>query len=1467
MGKKDYIVAIGASAGGLEAIHEFFDNMPGSNSFSFIVIQHLSPDYKSLLVELVSKHTHMKVFEAGNDMMIQQDCIYIIPNNKTMTVRHGKLRLADKSMIKAPNTAIDIFLQSLAQDKKDKAIAVILSGTGTDGTKGIEAIKESGGMVMVQDPATAKFDGMPNSAIASGYADYINTPSLMNIDLFNYIDEEPIKILEDGKVDEALLDEIFTLVHRFSGNDFNLYKTPTIIRRIGRRMNEKGTTTFQAYVDLLRNNQEEVKILGQDFLIGVTKFFRDNQAFELLATKILPDLMDGKKNGETLKIWVCACSTGQEAYSIAVLVYEYLENSGLDLDVKIFATDIDDKSIDIASRNQFPLSSIKEIPADLFEKYFIQEGSYFGVLPQIRKQLVFARHDVIKSPPFIKNDLVSCRNMLIYVNPLLQQKILSTFHFSLVQGGYLWLGSSETAVTLKQGLTELDSKWKLYQKSGHISYSSFNTYTNMGRSAQPQEKKKVAAPAPPLTTIEKDFNAFITEELGYVGIFIDKDYTIKEVVGNYKKFLSLPDKKIELNLLKMVPREVGLVLNASLRKAWKENKKTHLNRIRIKSNENEVFLNISIQPPGHGHEMQYTMIVLGESMMESTSQQMGLPPDGAGELHSEYVYELEAELSETRNNLQMAVEETETTNEELQSTNEELLSSNEELQSSNEELQSLNEELHTLNTEHQMKIKELVELNDDLDNYFRSAEIGQIFLDSRLYIRKFNPAAVSMVNLIEPDIGRSIEQISNNIKSENFIADIRAVLLNHKVVEKEVLLKNGNRSLMRVMPYMRRDKTIDGVVITFVDISQVTELNNMINGVFNASTNGILAFSAERNADNIIVDFRCIAHNDAAKKFLHKKDDELSLVSLEKQLPELSKGSLFSKFVTVVEKQTILQTELQMTDQNWFHLVVVKMSNGFVATLTNITERKAAEQKLRKNYNELITARENLKDLNRDLEGKVNERTRRLSESEERFNQVSRATNDTIWDWNLVNNTIWRSENFSAIFGYSLNELTSNIGFWFDNVHPEDRQRVKDSVNEAINNKEKQWSAEYRFRKSDGTYVIILDRGSILLDDLQMPYRMVGSIVDVTRVMELQQLFQKQQKEFFEVFKNAPALISIRKGPLLAFEFANQAYEEFYGLHDYLGKSVRDMYIANYNPEFIDIEQNVIAKGQSYIGKAVYVHKIDQATQASSDKWFDVIFTPLYAEDNTMNGIAFFGFDVTDMILSQQATKELMQKKDEFMSIASHELKTPITSIKGSLQIAMRLMQKGESDTRTLELLDKANRQVGKLTRLVEDLLDVTKIQAGKMEFNFSDFSIRDLLLECIDDVQGTNSHQIVLKKIDDVVVNADKLRLEQVIGNLLSNAIKYAPNEKLIEIYSEIEDDHIKITVKDFGIGIPRDKKEMVFDRFFRVQESAFFFAGLGLGLYISSEIVRRHGGTIGVESEEKKGSEFWFRIPLRRK
>ncbi|CAM4063894.1 two-component system, chemotaxis family, CheB/CheR fusion protein [Pedobacter westerhofensis] len=1591
----NYVVAIGASAGGLEAIHQFFDHMPANASFSFVIIQHLSSDYKSLLVELVAKHTHMKVFEAGHNMAIQQDCVYIIPNNKLMTVEKGRLKLADKSLIKAPNTAVDHFLYTLAKDKQEKAIAIILSGTGTDGTKGVQEIKNHGGLVIVQDPATAKFDGMPNSAIASGNADFILSPDAISDELFNYANEEPVKVLENGQLDEQLLDEIFSLVQQHSGNDFNLYKTPTIIRRIGRRMNEKGIRTLEAYVDLLKNMPQEVLLLGEDFLIGVTQFFRDPLAFDAFAQHV-KEVIAKKENSDTLKIWVCACSTGQEAYSIAIVANEAIEKSGKVIDLKVFATDIDERSIEIAAKNQYPASVEKEIPAKLFKKYFIQDGKHYCALPSIRKQIVFAKHDVSKSPPFIKTDMITCRNMLIYVNSTLQEKILSIFHFSLVQNGYLFLGSSETANSLKHGLTEISRKWKIYQKTGTLNYANYNTY-HTGAYAASDKKKSNAARDVVMGAKEKEFNRFITDELGYTAVYIDKTYIIKDTIGEYRKYLSLPGSKLELNILKMVPKALTVTLGTAIRKAWKSEGPVHLKRLKYSTEEGNMLLNISITPSSSDVSTGYTMIVFGESMPENIITKDESP---VMELHegnqNEYIFELEQELNDTRNSLQLAVESMETTNEELQSTNEELLSANEELQSSNEELQSLNEELHTLNTEHQLKIKELMDLNDDLDNYFRTIEIGQIFIDADMYIRKFNPAAINMVNLIEADIGRSIAQISNNIKTENLNTDLQAVLNNSQTIEKEVQLQNGHTCLMRITPYVRKDKKTDGVVVTFVDISKLTELNNIIAGVFHASLNGVMAFKAIRNKQHLIVDFECIALNDVASALLNKDRSQLLHGKLLDQMRELTAGNLLKKYITVVEKGTVLKYEYQLTDKIWIQVVAVKMSDGFAATITDISQQKIAEERIKKNYNELLGTRESLKHLNADLEVKVKERTRLLSESESRFNLVSHATNDTIWDWNLADNTIWRSSNFESIYGYARDHTTNTLPFYLNLIHPEERDLVRNSVYDAINNGEQQWTAQYRLIKSDGSYCSVLDRGSILFDTNGVPYRMVGSILDITilkatenklnsterkfrkifdsnvigmifsdletgrienanhvflsmlgytaedfelgninwkeitppeyiqnselnakllrtqgfcppfekqyiardgrlvdvlvgsavldeenkldavtyvidiskqkqddkRRDELQELVKKQQDEFHSIFKKAPALISIRRGKDLVYEFVNEAYARFDTVDNHVGSRMHENSQFK-TPELAKIEQRVMQSGETYVASSYHFTTVDKVSGETVESWFDLILNPVYSEDGLIDGISFFGFDVTELMIAQRATKALMNKKDEFMSIASHELKTPVTSIKGFMQFALK-MAKEEKFGNIFGLIDKADKQVGKLTRLIDDLLDVTKIQAGKLTFTKSDFDISEIVSEAIDGIQGNLDHQTIIKDVDNIIVCGDRNRIEQVISNFLSNAIKYAPNGKQITIRAKETAGKLKLSIRDQGIGIPKDKADFIFDRFFRVEESSMNFSGLGLGLYISAEIIQRHGGRIGVESEINSGSEFWFEIPL---
>ena len=1586
---KHYVVAIGASAGGLEAIHEFFDNMPENSSLSFVIIQHLSPDYKSLLVELLSKHTHMKVFEAEHEMTVQKECVYVIPNNKLMTIKRGKLLLENKAQEKAPNTAIDTFLHSLAKDRRDSAIAVILSGTGTDGTKGIETVKSCGGMVIVQDPVTAKFDGMLNSAITSGNADFILPPEMMPEEIYNYIKETPVHLLQKGAVDDRLLDEVFSMIYKAKGYDFQYYKTPTILRRIAKRMGQRNIKRLEQYVDFLRKDEEEIKRLGKDFLIGVTRFFRDEQAYECLYSEVLPNLINNKDDGDVLKVWVCACSTGEEAYSLAILIDQYLKQYNRELDVKIFATDIDESSIEFAGRNVFSAAIEKDLKKEVLKSYFVKDSAGYSVIPRIRKQIVFARHNVIKDPPFIKNDLVSCRNMLIYMNGILQNKVLSTLHFAVQQGGYIFLGSSETASSIREGVDEINSKWKIYRKIGKNKPGN-NDYHRQLEGRSPVQRFPVISvrdSKKKASDLSDEFTTSLIEDFGYVCFYIDHNYEIKEAIGNFNKFLSLPEKRLSLNILKMVSPELSVALNTAIRKCWKEEHKVFLKSVRVKGKDGDFFVSLSVKPPRPEDGKLHTTIVLGENnySVPPGRDEFSLVPSGE---QTEYLAELEEELSETRASLQLAIEGLETANEELQSSNEELLSANEELQSSNEELQSLNEELHTLNTEHQLKIKELIELNDDLNNYFRSTDIGQIFLDSDLRIRKFNSAAINLVNLIDSDIGRPISHISTNLNYETLLDDIRYVLKTEKVVEKEIVLPDNSHCLIKILPYIRQDKKVDGVIVTFVDISAVSRLNNIINGVFNSTLSAIMVFKAERNRSGRIEDFSLLTCNHQGEKLFQSANLEGKRLS---SIPLIIQNGQFDKYVKVVEEGQPLHSEVPSIEgsHKWYEAVAVKMMDGFVVSFTDISEKKEAEQKLRKNYNELISAREKLRSLNIELEDKVAERTRELSASEERFRLVSKATNDAIWDWDLVNNTVWWSDSFYSLFGYEMDSFSR--AQWLNNVHPDDRKGVEEEVYKAINKGAKQWSKEYRFLRKDGQYATVLDRGFVLPDEYGTPYRMLGSMVDITsqkdaQRKELEALEEiRKSEERFKFLANAMPQKVWTATPDGSIDYFNQVWL------DYCGKDIGDLkgwsWTNIIHPD--DLQDNKWAwlksvesgapfemerrlrrsdgeyrwhlsraialrdengKIKMWVGTSTDIHEqktFSEALKASEDdfrqladqspfmiwrvdslgrcnyvnkQWTRLTglsfedsmalgwkrafhpedaeredkkfklalqqrvsyhskfrirsrkgdFRWVLAQSNPIAGKEFEGYigsmtDITDQELAQQATRLLLQKKDEFMSIASHELKTPITSMKASLQIAERLVVK-RNDVQTVQgFIEKANKQVNKLTSLVEDLLDVTKIQAGKLQFHTSFFNIGEVVQDCLDQIRNTNlKHRILLEGDADIVISGDKHRLEQVIINFLSNAVKYSPDADEVILKVEKTEEVVKVSVTDFGIGIPEDKVNFIFDRFFRVQESSQKFAGLGLGLFISAEIIRRHDGEVGVTTTEGKGSTFWFTIPL---
>ncbi|WP_207492385.1 CheR family methyltransferase [Aridibaculum aurantiacum] len=968
----NYIVGIGASAGGLEAIHELFDNMPADTNFSFVVIQHLSPDYKSLMPELLAKHTSMKIIEAADGMKLLPNHIYLIPSKKLMSVTKDTIVLTEKVDNRAPNTAIDTFFTALAKEKGNKAIGIILSGTGTDGTRGIEAIKNNGGIVIVQDAVSARFDGMPNSAIATGYADLILPPELIPGELTEFIVEAPfLKAFNElNRKDETIVKEILEIVKMETGYDFSSYKRPTINRRLVKRMTQNNFINLVDYRNFLNKNNEEVKKLSKDFLIGVTKFFRDGEAFDTLRQQVMPAILN-KQGGEgSVKIWVVACSTGEEAYSMAILVQDHLEkNEAADVTVKIFASDIDPAALEVASRGIYPKTIANDIPGEWLEKYFKPEGDYYRISPIIRKMVVFAPHDVLKDPPFCKVDLVSCRNMLIYMNAELQHKILKKFHFALNSGGFLMLGPSENISILKEQVTEVNKKWKIFKTveraklldDGMLPMLMDNRYLGKTKSF----KQKNA-----LNFLPELFSETVTEAFNFAGILVDKDMEVKQATGNFKNFLSFPDTNFNFSLQKLVAPELALAITSAVRRATTDGEKVVVKNIKIRDQNNSLrVITIIVRPFLQQDEFvqPFIYIVLCEEEKQQKVKKDYPVEQGSNDLQ-ERLHELEQELKETKENLQSVVEELETSNEELQSSNEEMISANEELQSTNEELQSLNEELHTVNTEHQLKIKELIELNDDLNNYFLNTNIGQLLVDKNLIIRRFSPSAKLLVNLRESDIGRKISDISYNVQDIDLIADIKQVISTDEQIEKEVTTGDGAIYRMLINPFLRQDSTSDGTVITFVDITELKQLNSLIQSVFNSSLNGIMAFKAIRNEENQIADLEWLAANKFSENFLDLPPGHLVGRSFRTQFPDESKD-IFEKLVHVIHSgETLFMEHFYEKKERWLQLIGVKMDDGLVLTFIDITTQKQALELLAKGYEDLRLKSNQLKTSNNELE-------------------------------------------------------------------------------------------------------------------------------------------------------------------------------------------------------------------------------------------------------------------------------------------------------------------------------------------------------------------------------------------------------------------------------------------------------------------------------------------------------------------
>ena len=823
------IVGIGASAGGLEAFEKFFKNMPSDSGMAFVLIQHLDPTHKSILSDLIGHYTSMKVAQVQDGMRVEPNSVYVIPPNRYLAILHGKLHLMEPPVSSGIRTPIDSFFRSLAEDQKDKGICIVLSGTGTEGTLGLRAIKGEGGMVMVQSPESAKYNGMPRSAVATGLADYILPVDKMPEHLIAYVQHvfagvpqrHPKPILKE----DGLLDKIFILVRSQTGHDFSYYKRTTIIRRIERRMAVNGIPNFPEYVRYLQSYPEESQALFKDLLIGVTNFFRDPDAFDALKAKAIPQLVEQRRRDEPVRIWVPGCATGEEAYSIAMLVQDYVAGLKKDFDVQIFATDIDNRAIETARSGLYPGSIAADVRPEILGRYFSKEenGSY-RVKKNIRDMVVFAVQNVIADPPFSKTDLITCRNLLIYLGPELQKKALSLFHYSLKNGGFLFLGTSETIGTSVDLFSAVDRKWKLYKRKDTglgITVDHQMPHLPYDRAHQPDTGSLKATSK---LAYREAAEKIMLDTYSPAGVIINEKSEILYVHGRTGKYLEHLSGEFSRNIMEIAREGLKYELASAIRKSVTDKKEVRRENIRVKTNGEDQFINLVIKPVLEPLAMKGSMMVVFEDVPpERIDVSAAKTSDST---HDERNQRLEQELRSAKEYLQATIEELETSNEELKSTNEEAQSSNEELQSTNEELetskeelQSLNEELITVNSELEQKVNELSKVGSDMQNLLTSTEIGTIFLDTNLNIQRFTPAMTKFINLIQTDIGRPVSHLVSNVYYDGLVQDGQEVLKTLVPKEMEVKTKDERWYTMRMLPYRTVENVIDGVVITFLDIT------------------------------------------------------------------------------------------------------------------------------------------------------------------------------------------------------------------------------------------------------------------------------------------------------------------------------------------------------------------------------------------------------------------------------------------------------------------------------------------------------------------------------------------------------------------------------------------------------------------------------------------------------------------------
>lgn len=1472
-----YVVAVGASAGGLKPLEVFFENIIPDSGVAFVVIQHLSPDFKSLMNEILGRRTQMGIQIAEEGMALQPNSIYLIPAGQNMIVRDRCLYLYRQKRDQKPNFPINLFFQSLADDIQERAIGIVLSGTGSDGTHGLQHIHESGGITLVQDPNTAEFDGMPHTAISTGCIDYVEAPKVlaqMVNDLGNpaIVPADLVKFSSNLGAEAHQLQKIVELLAKHEDIDFSQYKPSTLGRRVERRRLLTQNNSLNDYASLLTESADERSLLRRDLLINVTQFFRDEKVWEYLKDKVLRPIIADFPAAETLRIWVTACATGQEAYSMAIIVRELCEELGRQMPIKLFATDIDQTALDKAALGSFDESIADYVSVDRLQKYFTYNNGHFTIKRTLREMLIFSPHDLTKNASLTRMNVVCCRNVLIYMQPTLQQYVLRNLHFSLNKGGVLLLGTSEDLGELEPEFEVLHSKNKIFSKfrDQRLNLNYFRTKT-IATPVVSGRDPRYRRQADPLT--ENAFKAHL-EELNMTCLLLDTDEKLLRVCADHLDILRIPEGPATENVRSLLPEVMHLPFISAMSRVLREKQPVQFSSLLWEHKDGPLDLRFKVSPcQSNCRESMFLRLEISASSRNSPPAQ-----DQAVESSTEVINrieQLELELSYTRENLQATIEELESTNEEQQATNEELIASNEELQSTNEELHAVNEELYTVNNEHQSKIQELTALSNDIDNLFRSTEIGVVFLDQSLQVRKFTPAANQIFQFLPTDVGRPIRNLAINVNYPSLIEVLSETARTGKVTEQEINA-HGQHLLIRIHPYVDNDNEQQGVVMSIIDITATRKVQ------IELQSQRIKAKLAQDTLEVFQERYQQLYH-----------ETPVMMYSLDARGVIIEVSNFWLSKLGYPRNMTLGATVdifLNLESQKRFQKLWPRfLESGLSIDIPMQIQTKSGE--IIDVLQSMIAERDDLGEVSRCLVVSVDISQRKLAEaarleSEQRFRSMADHAPVMIWLTEAPGHCTYLNQEWLRFTGDSLEQALERG--WQDRIHPEDLEESVAAYQQAVTERQP-LRLEYRRCDRNGTYCWILDTAKPRFLPTGEFAGMIGSCIDISlqkqaeAALELSNLnleadlaekdaslhtiegnLQESEARFYSLADNAPVLIwlSDAQGNCT---YVNQTWENLTGQS--LESQLGDGWLETIHPEDRDRVKALFQ--ESCAQQCPFEQEFRQARADGVYRWILATGVPRIAADQ-FAGLICSCMDISDIKHSQkrleQAIQELQrsnQELEQFAYIASHDLREPLRKI----QSFAELLQ----DDLSTKLDQDQSRYFGyimsgaqRMQCLIQDVLQYSRVGRSDQPLELID------LKHVIEIVQSDLSlaieeSQAVIEFDSLPSIHAHTVEITQVFENLINNAIKFrSSTPPRIQISAEQQPESWTILVKDNGIGIPEDSLERVFVMFQRLHYSNQY-PGTGIGLALCRKVIESYGGTLTCTSAPGKGATFILQFPLQ--